>query len=445
MSMTELWFADALLPGGWARDVRIEIAESVIVRVETGAAARSTDERHAIGLPGLGDVHSHAFQRGMAGLTEVAGEGEDTFWTWREAMYGFLARLHPEDVEAIAAMAFAEMLEGGFTRAGEFHYLHHAPDGAPYANIAEMAERVLAGAAAAGIGVTLLPVLYAHGGFGPAPPSARQARFLNDLDGYARLLEACRAAAKGTSCSVGAAAHSLRGATLAEIKAVAALGAPMHLHIAEQMKEVQDCIAWSGARPVELLLDNIEVDASWCLVHATHMTEEETARLAQTGAVAGLCPITEANLGDGLFPARAYLAAGGRFGVGSDSNVRIDAAEEMRTLEYGQRLAARARNVLAAPGGSTGRRLFELALAGGAQALDVRAGLAAGYPADIVSLQPVDAAPAGGDAILDALIFAAAPIDCVWCAGRKVVVGGRHVRTEAIAARYRSTLSRLLA
>jgi formiminoglutamate deiminase len=385
----------------------------------------------------------------MAGFTEVAGAGQDTFWTWREAMYRFLARLLPDDVEAIAAMAFADMLEGGFTRVGEFHYLHHAADGAPYANAAEMAERVLAAAATAGIGVTLLPVFYAHGGFGPALPGPRQARFLNDLDGFARIVAACRAAAAGSDASVGVAAHSLRAATLEEVEAVAALaaGAPVHIHVAEQAKEVEDCLAWSGARPVALLLDNVEIDASWCLVHATHMDSSETERLAKTGAVVGLCPITEANLGDGLFPARDFLSAGGRFGIGSDSNVRINAAEELRTLEYGQRLARHARNVLAAAGGSTGRRLFDVALAGGAQALGQgEPGFAAGRPADIVSLATIEAAEAGarGDAILDSWIFVGAPIDGVWRAGRKVVAQGRHVQKDAIAARYRRTLTRLM-
>ncbi|MBL8551207.1 MAG: formimidoylglutamate deiminase [Hyphomonadaceae bacterium] len=432
--MTKLFFGEALLPGGWARNVRVEIADGVIASVVADAAPEG--ERHAIALPGLGNVHSHAFQRGMAGRTEVAGpasrdNGADTFWTWREGMYRFGLKLTPDDMEAIAALAFAEMLEGGFTHVEEFHYLHHAPDGARYDNVAEMSARIFAAGGAAGIGVTLVPVFYAHGGFGPQPPSARQARFLNDLESYARLVDAARAYG-----ATGVAAHSLRAATLEDVRAVAAMGAPMHIHVAEQTKEVDDCIAALGARPVALLLDNAPVDRSWRLVHATHMDAQETARLAQTGAAAALCPITEANLGDGLFPAKPYLDAGGRIAIGSDSNVRIDAAEELRTLEYGQRLATRTRNVLAMPGGSTGRRLFDLALEGGETG-----GIAIGASADIVSLDVA----AEGDAILDAWIFARAPIDCVWRGGRKLVEAGRHVAKGPIAARARAAMERLRA
>jgi formiminoglutamate deiminase len=450
---THLWFEQALLEDGWARDVRLSLAGGRIAAVETGAAAAPGDERGGIAVPGLGNLHSHAFQRGMAGLAETRGPAGDDFWTWREVMYRFLAALTPDQVQAIAAMAYVEMLEAGFTRVGEFHYLHHGPDGAPYADRAEMAARIAAAAGETGIGLTLLPVFYAHSGFGGAAPTPAQRRFAHDLDGFARLVEASRAiCASLEGAVVGLAPHSLRAATPEELAALVPLaaGGPIHIHIAEQVREVDDCLAWSGRRPVEWLLDAAPVDARWCLVHATHMSEAETARLAKSGAVAGLCPITEANLGDGLFPAEAFLAAGGGFGVGSDSNVLIDAAEELRTLEYGQRLTRRGRNLLAqTEGASTGARLWRGALAGAAQALGAPAGdLRVGGPADIVSLRsdhPSLVARAG-DAVLDSLVFAAprGAIDGVWRAGTRQVSGGRHHARDAVAVRYATTLAELI-
>lgn len=445
------WFETALLPDGWARSVRLGVEAGRIVSVETDAPAGPEDARHGVGLPGLPNLHSHAFQRAMAGLTEVRGPEGDSFWTWRELMYRFVERLTPDDVEAIAAQAFAEMLEAGFTRVGEFHYLHHGADGAPYADVAEMAARIAAAAEATGIGLTLLPVFYAHSGFGGAPPTPGQRRFVNGLDGYAALHEASAATVRRLPGGlVGVAPHSLRAVTEAELAALSHLGGPIHIHIAEQVKEVDDCMAWSGARPVEWLLDRFGVDRRWCLVHATHMTASERQRLAASGAVAGLCPITEANLGDGVFPGAAYLAEGGAFGVGSDSNVRIDAAEELRLLEYGQRLVQRGRNVLArGEGASTGGTLYRAALAGGAQALDIDvAGLALGAAADFATIDTdnPDIAGRAGDAILDALIFAGGRgVQDVWRAGRQVVVDGRHVDGPRIAGRYRRTLQRLLA
>jgi len=445
------WFETALLPDGWARGVRLGVEDGRIVSVSTDAAAEPSDVRAAIAMPGLPNLHSHAFQRAMAGLTEVRGPEGDSFWTWRDLMYRFVERLTPDDVEAIAAQAFAEMLEAGFTRVGEFHYLHHDADGGAYADPAEMAARIAAAAEATGIGLTLLPVFYAHSGFGGVAPTAGQRRFVNDLDGYARLHEASRAAMRGLpDAVVGLAPHSLRAVTEAELAAVIHLDGPIHLHIAEQVKEVDDCTAWSGARPVEWLLDRFGVDRRWCLVHATHMTPSERQRLAASRAVAGLCPITEANLGDGVFPGARYFAEGGAFGVGSDSNVRIDAAEELRLLEYGQRLTERARNMLAAgPGGSTGGTLYRGALVGGAQALGMEAaGLAIGASADFVTLDTdnPDIAGRAGDAILDAFIFAGGrAVKDVWRAGRHVVAGGRHRERGRIAARYRQTRDRLLA
>lgn len=451
---THLWFEQAMLADGWARDVRLTQAGGRIARVEAGVEPAPGDTRHGIAIPGLPNLHSHAFQRGMAGLAETRGPAGDDFWTWREVMYRFLAALTPEHVQAIAAMAYVEMLEAGFTRVGEFHYLHHGPDGAAYANPAEMAARIAAASHETGIGLTLLPVFYAHAGFGGAAPTPAQRRFANGLDTFARLLDASRSACAGLDGAVvGLAPHSLRAATPEELVALVpmAAGGPIHIHIAEQVREVEDCRAWSGRAPVEWLLDEAPVDARWCLVHATHMSEAETARLAKSGAVAGLCPITEANLGDGLFPAETFLAAGGTFGVGSDSNVLIDAAEELRTLEYGQRLTRRGRNLLAAgEGAATGAGLWRAALAGGAQALGAAAGeLRAGGPADIVSLRsdhPSLVARAG-DSLLDSLVFAAgrSAIDGVWRAGRQVVAGGRHAARAAVEARYAETLRALTA
>jgi formimidoylglutamate deiminase len=448
-----LWFQSALLPGGHAESVRIEAEAGRISRIETGVPAQPGDERGGPAVPGLPNLHSHAFQRAMAGLAEVRGPAGDSFWTWREVMYRFLERLGPEALEAVAAQAFVEMLESGFTRVGEFHYVHHDADGGAYADPAEMTARIAAAAGETGIGLTLLPVFYAHAGFGGAPPTPGQRRFIHSIDSYGRLIEGARCAVRGLpDAVVGVAPHSLRAVTEEQLGQVARLAgeAPVHIHIAEQVREVDECLAWSGRRPMEWLLDHADVGPGWCLVHATHMTPEETRALAGRGAVAGLCPITEANLGDGVFPAVEFLAAGGRFGIGSDSNVRIDAAEELRSLEYSQRLTRQGRNLLSSgPGVSTGRSLFDGALAGGAQALGVQAGLQLGAPADIVSLDA--AAPAlaarSADAVLDSWIFAGSKtlVDGVWRAGRKVVADGRHHLRDQVSQRYRRVLEGLLA
>ena len=443
--MPGFFFDQWLSSNGWQRAVRLTVTAGRISAIEPDTTPAPTDSRHAIGLTGLPNLHSHAFQRGMAGLAEHAAGGEDSFWTWRETMYRFVDRLSPTDLHAIAAMAQVEMLEGGFTRVGEFHYLHHDPAGSAYANPAEMAAALAAAAEETGIGLTLLPVFYAQSGFGGAAPTHAQRRFVHDLDGFARLLAASSdAVAALPDAVVGVAPHSLRAVSPEALAALPAMTAgPIHMHVAEQVKEVEDCLAWSGARPVDWLLDHAPVDARWCLVHATHMTPDETVRAAATQAVAGLCPITEANLGDGLFPAVEWLAAGGGFGVGSDSNVLIDATEELRLLDYGQRLTRRVRNPLAA-GGSSGAILWQGASSGGRQAL-----AAPDDAADFLTLDPDHPALAGrsGDAILDALVFAAGrgAIDGVWRRGRKVVAHGRHVARDAIAARYRRTLATLLA
>ncbi|GLS35392.1 formimidoylglutamate deiminase [Mesorhizobium tianshanense] len=450
--MTTIFAEQALLPDGWHSDTRIVIAEGRIATVEPDATSQPGDERHAILLPGMPNLHSHAFQRGMAGLAELRGPSADSFWSWREVMYRFALSMTPEQVESVAAQLYVEMLEAGFSRVGEFHYLHHDRDGRPYANIAEMAERITAAAVDTGIGLTLLPVFYAHSSFGGAAPNEGQRRFINDMNRFSRLVEKCRESVRSLNQAVvGVAPHSLRAVTPDELENIAALvpDGPIHIHVAEQVKEVEDCLAWSAVRPVEWLLANAKVDKRWCLIHATHMTETETAAMAKSGAIAGLCPITEANLGDGTFAAPLFKQHGGRFGVGSDSNVLIGLPDELRQLEYSQRLAHRARNVLAVASGSTGRALFDAALDGGSAALGAGPSrIAAGASADFVSLDGNHPSLAGktGDAVLDVWIFAnGTKVDCVWVHGKKLVSGGRHTRRDAIAERFRKVMAALSA
>lgn len=447
------FFDHALLPAGWARDVRIEVADGTIVAVQPGVPAGGAERISGIALPGLPNLHCHAFQRAMAGLAERRGPTGDSFWTWREVMYGFLAALTPDDVEAIAAFAYMEMLESGFTAVGEFHYVHHDVDGRPFADVGEMAARVATAAAQTGIGLTLLPSFYANGGFGGVAGTQAQRRFLNDPDAFLKLLARTREiAADLPDAAVGVAPHSLRAVTPASLRLVIeACGAgPIHIHAAEQKKEVEDSVGALGRRPVAWLMENFEIGPRWCLVHVTHMDDAETSNLARSGAVAGLCPLTEANLGDGIFPAERFLAGGGRFGVGSDSNIAIEAAAELRQLEYAQRLRAHARNVLAgAAGHSTGRRLYDGALAGGARALGRRIGsLEAGRRADIVVLaaEHPDLAGRRDDAWLDAYVFAAGAklVRAVLVGGTTVVSEGRHHARAAIEGRYRTAVTRLM-
>jgi formimidoylglutamate deiminase len=449
----ELFFDHALLPSGWARDVRVSVDDGKIVAVAEGVERSTADHVGGVAIPGVPNLHSHAFQRGMAALAERRGPAADSFWTWREVMYRFLQRLSPDDVEAIAAFAYMEMLEAGFTTVGEFHYLHHDIDGTPYADLGEMAQRIAAASAQTGIGLTLLPSFYAYGGFGGAPPTDGQRRFLNDPERFLALVERCRAAvAKLPAARVGIAPHSLRAVTPDMLRAVCrgASDGPIHIHAAEQVREVEDCIAALGRRPVEWLLENVTLDRRWCIIHATHTTDAEITGLAASGAVAGLCPLTEASLGDGIFDGASYLTAGGRFGIGTDSNIQIDAAAELRQLEYGQRLRRRARNVMTLQEGeSTGRRLLASALAGGAQALQRPIGaLAAGSRADIVVLDGdhPDLAARSGDLWLDAWIFVAGrnAVKAVLVGGETVVAAGRHVKHSAIEARFKATIPSLI-
>ncbi|MDI3258285.1 MAG: formimidoylglutamate deiminase [Sinobacteraceae bacterium] len=448
----------AWLPEGWARDVLFELdGAGSLVRVTPRAQPDGAERLDGPVIPGMPNVHSHAFQRAMTGLTEKGGPQGDSFWSWRQLMYRFLEGLTPDDVEIIATQLYCEMLCAGYTAVAEFHYLHHDPNGMPYANRAEIGERLIAAAERAGIALTLLPVFYAHGHFGGAPPNPGQRRFINDREGYARIVERLAQRLKDRpTLRLGAAPHSLRAVTPEELRATVECvesidrEAPIHIHAAEQQQEVDDCLVWSGKRPVAWLLDHAPLGSRWTVVHATHMDAAETVRLARSGAVAGICATTEGDLGDGFFNAAPFLRAGGRLGIGGDSHVGVDPFLELRLFEYGQRLKLERRNVLAfAVRESLGARLYRTACAGGAQALGQKIGrLEAGYRADWIVLNTDDPALAEheGDGLLDAAIFgpARAPVRDVMVAGRWCVRGGRHPLAQESLARYRTVMRRLL-
>lgn len=447
--MIVLHAKSALLPDGWARDVTVQIASDGRISSLEPAPA---DHRVDMLLPAPGNVHSHAFQRAMAGLSERRGTaGQDSFWTWRQLMFRFLDHLTPQDVQAIAAQVQMEMLEAGYGAVGEFHYLHHQPGGAPYDDPAEMCARIAAAAEQTGIGLTLLPVLYHQGGVDGRALGPGQIRFGNDPDRFFTLLDAAGSAISGLpeDTMLGAAPHSLRSVSRAALRMVVEeTRGPLHLHLAEQEAEVDEVSAAYGTRPVQWLLDNQPPDRRWCLIHCTRMTPAETTGLAATGAVAGLCPITEGSLGDGIFDGARWVGAGGSMAVGSDSNIRISLSEELRQLEYSQRLRDHARAVLAKPGDSTGRSLYDAVLAGGAQVLGRNSGaIASGRIADLVALDgdATDLIGRQGDAVLDTWIFATgdALVSDVWSAGRHVVRDRRHIARDAITRAYRACLTRL--
>ncbi|MFN3993669.1 MAG: formimidoylglutamate deiminase [Tabrizicola flagellatus] len=441
--------ASALLPDGWARDVRIRVEGGRIAEVTAGVPGNGTGQGHGLILPAPVNLHSHTFQRAMAGLTERRTAGQDSFWTWRALMYRFLERLSPEDVQAIAAQAMVEMAEAGFSAVCEFHYLHHPVGGGTHADPAEMSARIAEAARETGLGLTHLPVIYEQGGVDGRALAGGQLRFGSSPEVFAAVLEGAGRALSGLPDAVlGVAPHSLRAVsrnTLARVPGMTT--GPIHIHIAEQVAEVEEVRAAWGARPVEWACANLALDARWCMIHATQMTPAETAALARTGAVAGLCPITEANLGDGIFDGPGWLAAGGAFGVGTDSNVRISLAEELRLLEYSQRLGHRARAVMA-DDRSTGRLLWDQAARGGAQAAGRGRGvIAVGEWADLLALDTDDLRLEGltGDRLLDALIFAGRDglVSELWSAGRHIVRGGHHIAREAVAHRFRATMRRL--
>jgi len=444
----------AKLSTGWASNVRVTHADGRITDIAPNQTPDAHDTCVDTLLPALANLHSHSFQRAMAGMTEYRMAGKDSFWTWRDLMYRFTANLTPEHIEAIAAFVFLEMQEAGYASVGEFHYLHHQAGGATYDDLGELSSRIATAAAKTGIGLTHLPVLYTYGGAGQMPLEAGQARFGNSVDRFNDLVARAQdvVAHLPADCQVGIAPHSLRATSPDDLKAVLAAhtAGPVHIHIAEQPKEVADISAWLGARPVEWLLANADVTTNWCLIHATHMTADETTKMAKSGAVAGLCPVTEANLGDGPFNGPGYLEAGGAFGVGSDSNVLVSLTEELRTLEYSQRLRDVARNVMVVGEGSVGDTIYTGAAKGGAQALGRGAGeIAVGELADVVAID--SAAPSmcalRQDQILDGLVFAAKDdvVTDVWSAGRHAVQSGRHVKRDDIVAAYKLAMQSLMA
>ena len=447
--MDELRDASLLwTPAGWQGDAGLEMAGGRAARALVTEPGR--DGRWVV--PGLPNLHSHAFQRAMAGLAERQTHAQDSFWTWRETMYRIAARFDPDSLHAVAAQLYAEMLEAGYTTVCEFHYLHHAPDGTPYADPAAMSKALVAAARDTGIRLTLLPVLYMTGGFDRRPLSARQRRFGHGLDAFLRLFESLRAL-EDDMLRVGVAFHSLRAVppeAMAAALAALPAGIPLHIHIAEQIGEVQDCLAVRNARPVEWLLDHAPVGPDWTLVHATHLEPAETAAIAASGATVAICPTTEANLGDGLFPLRQYLDAGGAWGIGSDSHVSVSPVEELRWLEYGQRLHTRRRNI--AVGGassSVGETLLRGTLASGARATGHPVGvLSAGGAADWIVLDRQAPALAGArpPGVVGRGVFAGHRHQ-----GREVGPGGvagvsegRHRDRDTIAGRYRQAVARLL-
>jgi formimidoylglutamate deiminase len=400
-------------------------------------------------VAGMPNLHSHAFQRAMAGLAERQSHPEDSFWTWRELMYRFAGRITPEAMQAVATQLYVEMLEAGYTSVCEFHYLHHQPDGRPYSDPALMSRVLIAAAREAGIRMTLLPVLYMSGGFDGRALSERQRRFGHGVDGYLALVQSLRAH-EDDQLAVGIALHSLRAVPAPAMREVldafAGQGLPIHIHVAEQIGEVQDCLALRGARPVEWLLANADVDPHWTLVHATHLEPAEVQGIARSGATVAICPTTEANLGDGLFPLRAFLGAGGHWGIGSDSHVSVSPVEELRWLEYGQRLHTRHRTIAtSAQQPSNGELLYQQALQGGLRA----GGQAAGAAADFIVLDEQAPALAGATRldVLDRLVFAGnRPLVAeTWVGGQRVVAQGRHRKREQVAQEYARAMAQLLA
>jgi formimidoylglutamate deiminase len=442
--MNAYFAAHALLPEGWASDVRIDVDDAGnIAAVKPKASSAKAQTLAGPVLPGMANLHSHAFQRAMAGLTEVRATAQDDFWSWRELMYRFMERLTPDQAQAIAIQLYIEMLKHGYTAVAEFHYVHHP---------AEMLHRHLEAAHASGVAITLLPSLYRWSGFSRKPLEPRQKRFESDPKSIIAALESLTPSLT-EDVRAGLAPHSLRAVdpvSLEELLDAVDPKLPIHIHVAEQTREVEECERALGKRPVEWLLENHEVDAHWCLVHATHMNAAETQWLAQSGAIVGLCPTTEGNLGDGIFPLVDYRSARGRYGIGGDSHVSRDPAEELKLLEYVQRLVARKRNLnVGAASQAVGTTLWLEAAAGGGQALGRNMGaLAAGKRADLVVLdgEAPDLAGRSGDAIANAVLFSGASfVRDVMVGGRWVVREGSHALEEEAAAAYKRAVSELLA
>jgi formimidoylglutamate deiminase len=451
-------FTDVLTAQGWRQNVSATLdGNGFFTSLKNDNNPHELTPINGYAIPGGTNLHCHAFQRAMAGLGEVRSNSADSFWSWREVMYKFVAIIDPDDLKAIAARLYVDFLKGGFTCVGEFHYLHHSPDGSAYDNPAQMSLAIIAAAQISGIALTHLPVFYAHSGFGGAAPNSGQRRFVHSLEGYEKLLQSLKNHCQSDLNNIGIAPHSLRAVTPDELSGLEGLrknlvtDGPMHIHIAEQLKEVENCVAHCGARPVEWLLDNAEVDDSWCFIHATHMTPEETGKLAQSGAIAGLCPMTEANLGDGIFPAQEFQAAGGKFGVGTDSNIRTNVTEELQMLEYSQRLSKKRRNILADKDNpNVGDSLYQQTCRGGATALTQPAGVIDIHRrADFVVLDAqLDGVPRPANGrYMDYWLFGASdrtPND-VYVAGQQLIANGCHKNDETIDRDYRRVMHKLLA
>ena len=445
-------FASAWLPQGWCSNVVIGIADDGrIGSIHIDDLVTPATSVAGAAIPGMPNVHSHAFQRAMAGLAERRATGRDSFWSWRETMYELARRMTPAHLNAIAAQLYVEMLKAGYTTVCEFHYLHHRPDGSSYARREETSHALLNAAASAGIAATLLPTLYCTSDFGAAPPTERQRQFAMQVPEFIDLFDAvCHRAVSDAQQSVGIALHSLRAVppqALQEVLLALRVRAPaaIHIHISEQEREVAECLRHTGQRPVEWLLAHAPVDRHWCLVHATHTTAGELQSIAKRGASVALCPTTEANLGDGLFDLAEFLAARGTFAIGSDSHISISPVEELRWLEYQARLLRRERNVLATTEESSGARLWRAACIGGAQACGRPVGeLREGARADIVVLDLESPALCGrsGDALIDSFVFAGQPnpVRDVMAGGRWVVQDGQHFAEIPIAAGYRRAI-----
>ncbi|USG62985.1 formimidoylglutamate deiminase [Sneathiella marina] len=454
--MIKHYFSNILSGDGWQQDLLMTVDPSGRISALAEGSAADADYSHSgYAVPGMANVHSHAFQRAMAGLAEVSGEQADSFWSWRNVMYSFLGEINPDQLQAIASQLYVEMLKAGFTSVGEFHYLHNDINGQAFSDRAEMSKSIVAAAQETSIGLTLLPVLYQYSGFGAAEPKAQQYRFTQSLDQFVMLIdELQKRAGVVPGMNVGVAPHSLRAVdpeSLAELMNSIPKSMPCHIHIAEQMREVTDCQNWSGQRPVEWLSNNVELSNRWCLIHATHVLAEEVASVAQSGAVVGLCPITEANLGDGIFPAGDFMNRGGKIALGSDSNILVSLAEECRLLEYGQRLTLQSRNILGSMNTSTGEQIFTQAVSGGHQALGRpgNAGLEIGGRGSFAILDPKHPAIIGKPtrAIIDSWLFAGdnSVVKDVAIDGKLVVVDGHHSAEEAILNRFGTVMAELVA
>ncbi len=459
----EFFCRHALLPHGWQENVRLVVAkDGTFATVESHPRPSSQACRLGIVVPGMANVHSHAFQRAMAGMTEQAGPVDDTFWTWRERMYQLVDLLDVDDVGVIARWLNVELLTRGYTSLGEFHYLHHQPGGAPYAKTSEMSEAVIEAALATGMRLTHLPTLYAYAGF-DNKPLARSGplRFANSVE---KLLDICESLvsryADQDRIKIGCAAHSLRAVSHEQLTLLedcwlhsanfdkTNVARRLHLHIAEQPAEVSACKAVKGLPPVEWLAQHFDMDDRWCLIHATHVSDHEVSLIAERRAVVGLCPTTEANLGDGIFPLRRFHEHHGRWGIGSDSHVCVSPADELRLLEYGQRLMHKRRNVLAAAGEFTAVVLYAKAARQGAAALDQRTGeIAVGYCADLVELDDRHPLLAGRspDQVVSTHVFGGtgSGVRSVFVGGERLVHDGVHRDQEASAAAFAACLRRL--